>query len=148
MSNETAPLWQPTPERIARANITAFARQCEQRWGVALPDYDALHAWSVGQPERFWTSLWEYGEVVGERGATVLVDGERMPGARWFPEARLNFAQNLLRSRDATDALVFWGEDKVKHRLTHGELYRAVAHLAAALRAAGVTRGDRVAAYM
>jgi acetoacetyl-CoA synthetase len=149
MSNEaTAPLWQPCAERIAQANITVFARQCEQRWGATLPDYEALHAWSVEQPEQFWTSVWEYGVVVGEPGTTVLVDGDRMPGARWFPEARLNFAQNLLRSRDATDALVFWGEDKVKNRLTHGELYRAVAHFAAALRAAGITRGDRVAAYM
>ncbi|THF60846.1 acetoacetate--CoA ligase [Pseudothauera rhizosphaerae] len=148
MSNNDQPLWQPSAERIAAAGITDFARRAEARWGVTLPDYEALHAWSVNRPEEFWTSVWEYGDVVGERGATVLVDGDRMPGARWFPEARLNFAQNLLRSRDEGDALVFWGEDRVKNRLSHGELYRAVAHFAAALREQGVGKSDRVAAYM
>ncbi len=142
------PLWQPSAERIAAANITAFTRRAEARWSRQFPDYAALHAWSVEHPEHFWTSVWEFGGVVGERGERVLVDGGRMPGARWFPEARLNFAQNLLRSRDDSDALVFWGEDKVRNRLTRGELYREVARFAAALREQGVSKGDRVAAYM
>ncbi len=148
MSSAHLPLWQPSGQRIAEANITAFARAAEARWGVELGDYEALHAWSVNAPEQFWTSVWDDGAVIGERGATVLVDAQRMPGARWFPEARLNFAQNLLRSRDERDALVFWGEDKVKNRLSHGELYRQVARFAAALREQGVGKGDRVAAYM
>ncbi|WP_332674749.1 acetoacetate--CoA ligase [Aromatoleum sp.] len=142
------PLWAPSAERIAASNLTAFRRCAEQRWDVRLPDFDALHDWSIASPEQFWVSLWEFGGVIGERGERVLVDGDRMPGARWFPDARLNFAENLLRSRDDTDALVFWGEDEVKNRLTHGELYRQVARFAAALREAGVVCGDRVAAYM
>ncbi len=148
MAAPEQPMWTPSAERVASANITAFARAAEARWDLRLPDYAALHAWSVGSPEQFWTSVWEFGGVVGERGERVLVDGDRMPGAKWFPEARLNFAQNLLRSRDERDALVFWGEDEVKNRLTHGELYRAVARFAAALREQGVGPGDRVAAYM
>ncbi len=148
--NATAerPLWTPSPERIAAASVTAFARAAEARWGVKLADYGALYDWSVAAPEDFWVSVWEDGGVIGERGERVLVDGERMPGAKWFPDAKLNFAQNLLRTRDATDALVFWGEDKVKNRLSHGELYRAVAQFAAALREQGVVKGDRVAAFM
>jgi acetoacetyl-CoA synthetase len=142
------PLWQPSAERTSAANMTAFMRQAEARWGVELPDYASLHAWSVDAPEAFWTSVWEFGAVVGDRGEAVLVDGHLMPGAKWFPQAQLNFAQNLLRSRDDTDALVFWGEDKVKNRLSHGELYREVAHFAAALRELGIGQGDRVAAYM
>ncbi|AWI81242.1 acetoacetate--CoA ligase [Parazoarcus communis] len=141
-------LWTPSAERVETANVTAFRRTAETRWGVSLPDYDALYDWSVAQPEQFWVSVWEDGGVVGERGEAVLVDGDRMPGAKWFPQARLNFAQNLLRSRDSHDALVFWGEDKVKNRMSHGELYRAVAQFAAALREQGVTKGDRVAAFM
>ena len=133
---EQKPLWTPSPERIAAARVTAFRLAAAQRWGVALPDYEALHAWSVAQPEQFWTSVWEGdgvgGGVIGTRGERVLVDGHRMPGAKWFPDARLNFAQNLLRSRDARDAIVFWGEERVKNRMSHGELYRAVAHFAAA----------------
>ncbi len=149
MSSTTAqPLWEPSAGRIAAANITAFARRVEKLWGVTLPDYEALHAWSIDQPEQFWSSVWDDGTVVGERGKAVLADGDKMPGARWFPEARLNYARNLLRSRDDRDALVFWGEDEVKNRFSHGELYRAVAHFAAALREQGVVKGDRVAAYM
>ncbi|WP_298596238.1 acetoacetate--CoA ligase [Zoogloea sp.] len=142
------PLWVPDGDRIAAANMTAFARGAERRWGRALPDYTALHAWSVEQPEEFWASVWELGEVRGQMGPVVLEDGQRMPGARWFPEARLNFAENLLRSRDDSDALVFWGEDRVKNRLSHGDLYRQVAHFAAALLEMGVEPGDRVAAWM
>lgn len=141
-------LWVPSADRIAAANITAFARTAEAKWGLSLPDYPALHAWSVGQPEQFWTSVWDDGEVIGERGETVLLHADRMPGAVWFPDARLNFAQNLLRSRDDHDALVFWGEDKIINRVTHGELYREVARFAAALREMGVGKGDRVAAWM
>ena len=158
MSTETdelpAPLWTPSAERVAAAGLTHFRAAVERRWGVSLPDYDALHAWSVAQPEAFWTSIWDGdgfgadGAVVGERGERTLIDGDRMPGARWFPDAKLNFARNLLRSRDSGDAIVFWGEDKVQSRLSHGELYRAVACFAAALKAQGVVAGDRVAAYM
>ena len=149
---EQKPLWTPSAERVADANVTAFRLAAEKRWGVTLPDYAALYDWSVAQPEQFWVSVWE-GDgtgagVIGERGQRVLVDGHRMPGAQWFPDARFNFARNLLRSRDAHDAIVFWGEDRVKNRMSHGELYRAVAHFAAALREQGVVAGDRVAAYM
>jgi acetoacetyl-CoA synthetase len=143
------PLWRPSAAGIAGANMTAFMRDANARWGMRLSDYAALHRWSVGQPEQFWTSLWDFGGVIStRRGARVLVDGDSMPGARWFPDARLNFARNLLRRRDGTDALVFRGEDKVRRRLSHEELYRAVACFAAALRAEGVRPGDRVAAIM
>ncbi|GLT20967.1 acetoacetyl-coenzyme A synthetase [Zoogloea oryzae] len=142
------PLWVPDAARIADANITAFTRQAEARWNRSFADYAALHAWSIDQPAEFWTSIWEYGEVKGSRGEVVLEDGDRMPGARWFPGARLNFAENLLRQRDDSDALVFWGEDRVHNRLSHGDLYRQVAHFAAALKDMGVEPGDRVAAWM
>ncbi len=146
--HEDKPLWEPSAERIASANVTAFRLAAEKRWGVSLPDYAALYDWSVAHPEQFWVSVWEEGGVVGHRGERVLVDGDRMPGAKWFPDAKLNFARNLLRSRDAHDAIVFWGEDRVMNRMSHGELYRAVAHFVAALREMGVGQGDRVAAYM
>lgn len=142
------PIWTPSAERIATANITAFRRAAAARWGLDLPDQDRLHDWSVASPEQFWVSVWEDGGVIGERGERVLLDAERMPGARWFPDARLNYAENLLRRRDAADAVVFWGEDRVQRRLSHAELHLAVARLAAALRGLGVEPGDRVAAYL
>ena len=146
-----APLWQPSPERIARANLTAFAARAAQHHGVQLADYTALYAWSIANREAFWRELWDYAGIMGERGARTLVDGDRMPGARWFPDARLNFAENLLsrRPRDDTgDALVFWGEDKVKRRMSHAELYAAVSRAAQALREEGVRSGDRVAGFL
>ncbi|MHB8534978.1 MAG: acetoacetate--CoA ligase [Sulfuricaulis sp.] len=143
------PSWQPSAASIDGANMTAFMREVNTRWGINLSDYGALHRWSVEQPERFWISLWDFCKVISiQRGERVLVDGDKMPGAVWFPEARLNFAQNLLRRRDESDALVFWDENGLRRRLSHGELYRAVAQFAAALRSQDVRPGDRVAAIM
>ncbi|MBE7460088.1 MAG: acetoacetate--CoA ligase [Zoogloeaceae bacterium] len=147
--SDKIPFWKPSRQRIAAAKLTAFMRSATRRWGTEFADYEALHRWSVTQPEQFWATLWDFAGVVADkRGARALIDANRMPGAKWFPDARLNFAENLLRSHDSGDALVFWGEDKVKGRASHAELYRAVAQTAAALRAMGVHKGDRVAAYL
>ena len=146
------PLWKPSKQRIAAANLTAFMRSATRRWNAEFADFEALHRWSVTQPEQLWTTLWDVAGVVGHRGERVLVDANKMPGAKWFPDARLNFAENLLRGyateHDTADALVFWGEDKVKGRASHAELYQAVAQTAWALRDMGVAKGDRVAAYL
>ena len=140
--------WRPSQERIAASRLSAFIEEAQTRWGREFPDYAALHRWSIEHPDEFWLSLWDFAGVIGERGRAVVLDRDRMPGARWFPEARLNFAENLLRRRDDADALVFWGEGRVSRRLSHGELQRKVAQLAAAMRALGVVQGDRIAAYL
>ncbi|MDH5286043.1 MAG: acetoacetate--CoA ligase [Betaproteobacteria bacterium] len=147
----TSRLWEPSPARIAAAQVTAFARRVEARHGVHLPDYESLWRWSIDKREAFWREVWDDGGVIGTRGERVLVDGDRMPGAQWFPDAKLNYARNLLERRradDSGDALVFWGEDKVRRRLSHAELRQGVARVAAALSAHGLAAGDRVAAYM
>jgi acetoacetyl-CoA synthetase len=142
------PMWTPSPERMESALLTSFLRGANARWGMSLEGHPGLHRWSVESPEAFWRTVWDFCGIVGEQGGTVLQDGARMPGARWFPEARLNFARNLLVDRGASDALVSWGENMVRRRLSHAELYQAVARLAAAFRGAGLAAGDRVAAYM
>ena len=143
------PLWQPSAARITNANLTAFTRQARERWGLPAGDYSELHHWSITEPARFWQSVWSFCGVIGDAGnGPALVDGNRMPGARWFPEARLNFAENLLRRRDRSPAIVFWSEDRLKSTVTFAELYSEVSRLAQALQAAGVKPGDRVAAYM
>jgi acetoacetyl-CoA synthetase len=147
----SALLWQPSAERIAAANITAFARRVAAEAGSALPDYASLWRWSNEQREAFWQAVWDFTGVVGDRGARTLVDGDRMPGATWFPDARLNFAENLLTRRaaaDTGDALVFRGEDRVARRTSHAELVAATSRFAAALKAQGIICGDRVAAYL
>src|SRR5262252_4906086 len=144
-------LWRPSPDRVAQANLTVFAAEAAAKHAVKLPDYTALYRWSVEARESFWRELWDYGGLVGEPGTRTLVDGGKMPGAQWFPDAHLNFAENLLARSSANDraeAFVFWGEDKVKRRMSHGELRAEVSRVAQALRAAGVRTGDRVAAFI
>jgi acetoacetyl-CoA synthetase len=143
------PLWRPTPARVSSANVTAFLERLRADWGVALADFPALWAWSVAEPEKFWRSLWSFCGVLAEtRGDRVLVHGDDIVEARFFPDARLNFARNLLRRRDQGDAIVFWGEDKVRRRVSWEALHRAAHGMAEGLRAAGVERGDRVAAIL
>jgi acetoacetyl-CoA synthetase len=143
------PLWSPSPESVAKANITAFMKLVNSRHGLELGDYAGLYRWSIDKPGDFWTALWDFGGVIAEaRGARVIADPDRMPGARFFPDARLNFAENLMRLGDDSDAMVFWGEDKVRRRMSHRELHEVVSRLQQALAAAGVNEGDRVAAFM
>ncbi len=137
-----APLWTPDPARAAETGMARFMKLAGQS------DYAGLHRWSVEHSEAFWRLLWQFAEVRGEPGRRALVNGDRMPGATWFPEGRLNFAENLLRSRDDALAISFWGEDQVRRRWSRRELYDRVSRLARALRAAGVRRGDRVAGYL
>ena len=148
LNTRAAVIWQPTPARVAASGLASFMRQAGAQRGLSFADYAGLHRWSIAQPEQFWSSLWDYAGVIGERGATVIEDGDRMPGARWFPQASLNYAENLLRNRGASDAIVFRGEDQVARRLSHDDLYRQVAQFAAALKDLGIKSGDRVAAYL
>jgi acetoacetyl-CoA synthetase len=143
------PLWRPSEARIRESNLTAFRSQAAEAWGVALPDYDALYRFSVEEKAKFWRSVVDFaGLKAAQWGEAVLESEDRMPGATWFPEARLNFAENLLRRRDAGDAMVFWGEDQVRRRLSHGDLYDQVSRFAQALESAGIQPGDRVGAYL
>ncbi len=145
----TKPLWRPSAARIADSNLTRFMAETEARWGADHSDYEAFWQWSVDEMEKFWLTLWDFSGIVAEtRGERVLIDGDKMPGARFFPDARLNFAENLLRRRDDGPAIFFQGEDKVKSRLGWGELYDSVSRLAQAFEAEGLEPGDRVAAYM
>ena len=145
----TEPLWTPSPDRIRDANLTRYLTALGDRHGLEFADYAALHRWSVENREAFWVSVWDFCGVVAEtRGATVLADGEKMPGARWFPDARLNFAENLLRRRDGGPAIIFRGEDRVRGTVSRAGLYDLVSRLARAFEAAGVTEGDRVAGYL
>lgn len=142
------PLWQPSAARIQNANITRFMAEIAKRYGVSLADYGALHRWSIEEREKFWDLLWDFCGVIGEKGGRISVDGDKMPGARFFPDGKINMAENLLRRRDGGDALVFWGEDKVRRRMSHAELYDAVSKLAQALKEDGVKAGDRIGGFL
>jgi acetoacetyl-CoA synthetase len=156
-------LWTPTREQVERANVTRFIRDIVQPLGgsaAAVSDSASLYDWSLIAPRDFWPAVWRFCGVVAheppeaEPWHDVLVGGDRMApphpelGPRWFPGARLSFAENLLRYRDERDALVLWTERGVDRRLTYGELHRAVGELAEFLRGRGVVAGDRVAGFL
>jgi len=146
----TAPLWTPSTERIEQAQISRFIEFVNERHAAGLArDYFALHRWALADSEAFWSTLWDFCQVLAsEKGSRVLADGGRFPGAGWFPEARLNFAENLLRYRDDRPALVSLLENGQRRELSYAGLYLKVAQLAAALRAQGVVAGDRVAGFL
>jgi len=149
MNAISKPLWQPTSEQVASASITRFTQEVESQWGRTFGDYRALHDWSVEQPEEFWISVWDFcGILAATRGNRVLERLSAVPGARFFPDAHLNFARNLLHRRDEGLAICFRSEDRVERSLTYVELYLQVAKIARGLQNAGIEPGDRVCAYM
>src|SRR4051812_15458503 len=143
-----SPLWTPSPERIAHARVTAFMRGLRETHGVDLPDFPALYNFSIERPADFWREVWTFCGIKGQMGERVVVDLDRMPGARFFPDARLNFAENLLGRRDDEPALIFNGEGIERRTVTHAELFDGVTRFATALDQLGVQPGDRVAGYM
>ncbi len=142
------PIWSPGPARRQTANIGVFMDLVSKRLNSGLGDYHDLHRYSIEHPAEFWRTVWEFCEVVGYPGTRVVTDIDKMPGAKWFPDARLNFAENLLRYRDGQTAIAFKSETGRTAEISYQELYLAVAKTAVALKAQGVKTGDRVAGYM
>jgi acetoacetyl-CoA synthetase len=142
-------LWQPSQERILQTNMYRFIQFVNERHGKNFSDYPELYQWSVDNIADFWAAMWDFAEIrASQPYAEVIDDVAKMPGAKWFSGARLNFAENLLRYRDDRVALVFKGEDQDAVRLTYAQLYDEVARVAKALRDMGVSAGDRVVGFM
>lgn len=144
----TKMLWQPSADTIANARMTHFMQCLNQDRDLALANYHDLHEWSVQHSADFWRYAWDYLNVIGEPGKVTVENQNKLPGARWFPEAKLNFAENLMRFNDERIALVFRGENGARQALSYQELHRQVALVAAHLRKLGVMKDDRVAAMM
>ncbi len=143
------PIWTPSPDRVAETPMAAFLAFVRERRGLDLHDYNALWRWSVDAIEDFWCDFWDFAGVIAEtRGERVLINGDDQQKAAFFPDARLNFTENLLRRNDQGDAIVFRNEQGDDRRLSWADLTAQVARLAEALLADGVQPGDRIAAYM
>jgi len=145
---DTNPLWTPSAERIAHSPMTHFIDWCASRYGVQFVDYDAFHRWSIDAREDFWSAVWTYCGVIGEPGERVLIDRDDMLHARFFPDAELNFAENLLSRSGSEDALIFRGEDKGEARWSWDRLREEVSRLQQAFAERGIEAGDRIAAMM
>lgn len=142
------PLWTPSSERVAQSPMTQFIDWCASHFGETFADYDAFHSWSVDAREDFWSAVWSYCGVIGEPGKRVLTDRDDMLNARFFPDAELNFAENLLSGAGSDDAIIFRGEDKVEERWSWDRLREEVSRLQQAFAEKGIEPGDRVAAMM
>jgi acetoacetyl-CoA synthetase len=142
-------LWSPDPNAVAATAMAGFQRRFSERVGRPLPDWESFWRASVDEPPAFWAQVWDELGVVADTPPTrVLADGDRMPGARWFAGARLNFARNLLKRDDAGPALIAHGEDGRRSEVGWAELQARVAAVETALAEAGVVVGDRVAAVV
>ena len=151
---DDTPLWAPSPQRVADAHLTRFIERLDRRRGLSIDGYAALHRWSLERPDAFWFEVAHYADVRADwTGTPVLRHGERMPGAEWFPGARLNYAENLLHFHDDGPALIAWDErshaEPARRRsLTRRKLESEVARIASGLRAADVVAGDRVVGFL
>jgi acetoacetyl-CoA synthetase len=142
------PLWSPNEQDLKQSPWMAFADFAGARAGRSLEDPLALHAWSVADRKGFWSALWDFCGVRGTKGDRILENGDAMPGARFFPDAELNFAENLLSRTGDEPAMLFRAEDKTRAAMSWDELHALVSRLQQAFRAHGVKKGDRIAAMM
>jgi acetoacetyl-CoA synthetase len=142
-------LWKPTEDSIRQSNMYRFMQGVNARHHHTLDDYPALHRWSVDHIAEFWAAMWDFAGIIHSAPYREVVDdATRMPGAKWFAGARLNFAENLLRHRDERPALIFKGEGQPATRMTYAQLYDEVARVASSLRGLGIRAGDRVVGFM
>jgi acetoacetyl-CoA synthetase len=142
-------LWKPSEQRIKSSNMYRFIKFVNETYGRDVSDYESLYQWSIEHIADFWAAMWSFAEIrVSKPYARVVDNLENMPGARWFPGAELNFAENLLRFRDEHVALIFTGEAQETRKLTYQQLYAEVACVANSLRDSGIKAGDRVAGFM
>ncbi|MEM9278923.1 MAG: acetoacetate--CoA ligase [Pseudomonadota bacterium] len=141
-------LWSPSEEQIENSRLTDFARYATQRTGKHFTDYAQLHQWSCGEGAEFWDVLWDYAGIIGDKGNINVSDETKMPGASYFPEASLNYAENLLKYSGQEEAIVFRCEDKLQKKLSRNELRDMVSRFQQAFLSSGLGKGDRVAAMM
>ncbi len=142
-------LWQPGEERIRNTNLYKFMQSINKKYEQTFSQYGDLYQWSIDNIPGFWEEMWKEAGIISSSGYREVIDDlQKMPGAKWFSSARLNFAENLLRHRDDRTAIIFKGEERNTVRITHAGLYNEVARLALSMRNAGIKPGDRIAGFM
>jgi len=143
------PLWQPSEKQIKNSNMYEFMQFINKKFTMNFSEYSELYQWSIDNISNFWAAMWDYADIQASRSFKNVVDDiTKMPGAKWFGGARLNFAENLLRYRDDRTAIIFKGEDRPATEITYADLYTEVAMVAESLKKEGVTANDRVVGFM
>jgi acetoacetyl-CoA synthetase len=142
-------LWEPSDERVKNTNMHRFMNFVNEKLGKDFTGYAPMYQWSIENIPEFWALMWEFAEIKASKPYKQIIDdANKMPGAKWFSGARLNFAENLLRYRDDHVALIFKGEDQDSIKMTYNKVYDEVARIAMSLRKSGVKPGDRVVGFM
>ena len=142
-------MWQPNWEQITGSQMVQFMAFINSRYELAIEDYSQLYQWSIDQVEDFWSSFWDFSQIIYHSPYHSVVDDiNKMPGAKWFEGTTLNFAENLLRYRDTKIAIQFYGEDGRQFSLTYKELYNQVSRLSQSMREMGIVKNDRVIGFM
>ncbi len=147
-SNMASPLWSPSQEQIERSYLHDFMKVLSKQYKLDLQNYDDIWQWSVDHPAEFWSQVWDYCGVIGEKGEVILHHPDKMPGAVFFPEAKMNYAENLLRRRGADTAIIARDEQGGERMISFEDLYEQVSLWQQAFKAAGIKSGDRIAGYM
>ncbi len=142
-------MWTPNKQQVTEAQMTFFRERVNGKYALDLNTFDDLYQWSISNAADFWSEMWDFGNIISHSDPREVVDDPtRMPGAKWFQGATLNYAENLLRFRDDRIAIQFRGEDQVQRTLSYAELHLQVAKAAEAMKQAGLERGDRVAGFI
>ena len=145
---ETLPLWTPSKQQIEASRMSEYARFAESREAVEFTDYASLHQWSCQSGSKFWDTFWDFAGMVGDKGDRIVINEDKMPGASYFPDSRINYAENLLKYSGDEEAIVFRSEDKYESRLSRNQLHEMVSRFQQAFITEGLQKGDRVAAMM
>ncbi len=148
MAENKKPLWIPSQERIENSNIHSYMKYIQEEYDLSFDNYQELYNWSVKEIEKFWESLWRYSGLIHSKSYDAILDERKMPGAKWFGGAKLNFAENLLRYNDKHTAIISSREDKPDVTLTYSQLNKLVAECSEGLKKLGVKNGDRVAGFV
>src|SRR5699024_9596830 len=149
MNKQGDVLWEPSTSFQKSSRIVHYMNWLQQEKGVEISDYEALWDWSVNELDDFWGSIWDYFEVKGERGSDKVLSEAKMPGAKWFPDATVNYTEEIFRNRHLdTPAIMFKSETRELAAWSWDKLYGDVSAFAKGLRRLGVAKGDRVAAYL
>lgn len=148
MIENDSPLWRPAAENVERSKMHKFKTHIEAKYNVTLADYPAFHKWSVDNAEIFWSEYWDYAGIIGDKTGPVLINKDDLERAKFFPEAKINYAENMLKRRDDAPALIFKTEQGAERKQSFADVYGAVSKIQQAMIDAGIEKGDRIAAYM
>ena len=148
VSDQNNIIWSPSEERISQSNMASFMKFVNEKHNKNISSYEDLYRWSVTEIEQFWEAVWEFSEIMTSKDYSEILSDYKMPGAKWFGGAELNFAENLLRYKDDRTAIISTRENRPEVKITYAELYKIVASLSENLKKLGVKEGDRIAGFV